>query len=161
MRSGTPSRSNPGPPLTTKAVLFQNGTWGRWREALDFAASEGHTVPAGEMSDSRAAAFLCSIYGHNFLEKCGGSRWVFYGAKATSVFGSWNKLKGIMYSNTYWLPAPRYEPRETCGGEDPEELDTIPGVPEKRESEFELWYLRSASGYWDIVSRTRKKRRTS
>src|SRR5262249_21622220 len=58
----------------TAAVLFQNGTWGGYREALEFAKSEGHTVPDGKMSDTRAAAFLCAIYGHNFLKKLKPSR---------------------------------------------------------------------------------------
>jgi len=52
-----------------KAVHFQNGTWAGWRKSLEFAESEGHQIPPGPMSDSRAA-WLCSIYGHRFLERC-------------------------------------------------------------------------------------------
>jgi len=33
-----------------KAVLFQNGTWVGWRDAVDFAVREGRRQPVGEMS---------------------------------------------------------------------------------------------------------------
>ncbi len=32
---------------TAKAVLFQNGTWGAYDRALEFARSEGHDLPEG------------------------------------------------------------------------------------------------------------------
>ena len=67
----------------TGAVLFQNGTWGGYTEALRFAKSEGHKLPEGDMSDARAAAFLVSIYGHKFLAKCGSSRWVYMNGTET------------------------------------------------------------------------------
>ncbi len=94
-----------------KAVLFQNGTWNGWRAALSFAQSEGHRLPEGEMSDTRAAAFLCSIYGHGFLSKCGGSRWVYFSATQTVRFGHWHEHEGIHFSNLGWLPrAPQFHP---------------------------------------------------
>jgi hypothetical protein len=87
---------------TARAVLFQNGTWPEWESGLEFAASQGYEVPKGEMSDARAAAFLCSIYGHKFLRKCGLSRWVFFGAKSTTLYGSWHRYEGISFSNMHW-----------------------------------------------------------
>ncbi len=68
-----------------KAVLFQNGTWSGWRKSLEFAESEGHRIPRGAMSDARAAAWLCSIYGHNFLAKCEPSRWVYFSHQETAL----------------------------------------------------------------------------
>lgn len=85
-----------------RAVLFQNGTWHEWEHGLEFAAAEGYAVPKGEMSDARAAAFLCSIYGHRILRQCGFSRWVFFGAKSTTLYGSWFKQEGILFSNMHW-----------------------------------------------------------
>jgi len=52
-----------------RAVLFQTGTWGGWRDSVKFAQSAGHTAPAGPMTDASAAAWLCSIYGPKFLKK--------------------------------------------------------------------------------------------
>lgn len=126
---------------SAKAVLFQNGTWGGYSEALRFAESEGHKIPEGKMSDSRAAAFLCSIYGHDFLKRCGFSRWVFFGAKGTAIYGDFAKVKGIRYSNTYWrrhtvgsaLVVPKACDGPVC--DDDEEEQERPHGPLRRELE--------------------------
>lgn len=139
-----------------KAVLFQNGTWGGWREALDRAARKGHKVPAGEMSDARAAAWLCSIYGKDYIRSCGASRWVFFGAHATSYFGDWHKLSGILYSNLYWRPS-RYERElEIDDGDTGDECaidqrsGTIPGAtPDRKETPTDLWEMSATKNYWD------------
>jgi hypothetical protein len=91
----------------TKAVLFQNGTWGDWAKGVEFAESEGHRRPVGPMSDARAAAWLTSIYGHTFLKDCGWSRWVYLSAKATVLYGEWHTVSGIKFSNRHWQPATR------------------------------------------------------
>lgn len=96
------------------AVLFQNGTWHGWRDGLRFAQSEGHQVPDGEMSDTRAAAFLCSIYGHDFLSKCGLSRWAYFSGKETIRFGAWYKREGIYYSNLRWMHERRRNPLDNA-----------------------------------------------
>ncbi|HVU07839.1 MAG TPA: hypothetical protein VHG89_04770 [Verrucomicrobiae bacterium] len=86
------------------AVLFQNGTWLGWRNALRLAKGKGHRLPDGEMNDARAAAFLCSLYGPSFLRECGVSRWVYFSARETLRFGQWHERDGIYFSNLRWLP---------------------------------------------------------
>src|SRR6266704_3166314 len=54
------------------------------------------------MSDARAAAWLCSIYGHRFLEKCEPSRWVYFSHQETALFGQRHQRQGISFSNLYW-----------------------------------------------------------
>lgn len=96
---------------SAKSVLFQNGTWSDWFSGLEFAEKEGHACPEGKMSDTRAAAFLTSIYGHRFLEKCGHSRWVYFSVHETATYGTWHKRNGIRFSNLYWLPYGEREER--------------------------------------------------
>jgi hypothetical protein len=84
------------------AVLFQNGHWGGYRDALEHAEREGHRVPEGRMSDTRAAAFLCSIYGRSLLQKLTPSRWVYFTANETATFGHWRERNGIVFSNLNW-----------------------------------------------------------
>jgi hypothetical protein len=137
----------------TNAVLFQNGTWSGWREGLEFAKSEGHKIPEGTMSDTRAAAFLCSIYGHKFLKKLSPSRWVFFSASETHRFGDWYKRNGIYFSNLYWTPRDSYTPsRETneptaCQGSNPT------GYKTKLDEELELWDMAPAASYWEKLEK--------
>jgi len=84
------------------AVLFQNGTWHDWREAVAEAQKRGHRVPEGPMSDARAAAWLIHIHGPEFVKGLGTSRWVLFAAKATSVHGRWDTVEGIRFSNLCW-----------------------------------------------------------
>lgn len=88
------------------AVLFQNGTWRRWNEAVQGAWERGHSPPAGAMSDARAAAWLSHLRGHEFLSKCGSSRWVYFSANETVRYGEWTEVGGIWFSNFNWLRVP-------------------------------------------------------
>lgn len=152
----------------TGAVLFQNGTWGGYREALAFAASDGHKAPKGEMSDTRAAAFLVSIYGHKFLEKIGGwSRWVYFTAKETVRVGDWYVRDGIYFSNLYWLPPPppKYTPpqrrklkQSDFYVDEKEETTGIPACTPKGDDEArELWDMGNIEGYWDKIHAHNRK----
>jgi hypothetical protein len=163
-----------------KAVLFQNGTWGAYREALEFAKGEGHKLPDGEMSDARAAAFLCSIYGPEFLQRAGHSRWVFFGSRSTSIFGDWTTVGRIKYSNTYWRTQADWhrstfkdesededsgEP-ELCSNADRSPCNPLPskvapgapGYKTKVERELELWDMSATASYWDIINRKKSRR---
>lgn len=155
---------------SAKAVLFQNGTWSGYGEALRHAQSEGHELPKGTMSDARAAAFLVSIYGKKILESLNPSRWVFFGAKNTAMFGDWHSIGGIKYSNTYWQPRATYHPhyrssqnvpkRIQCEPDDEFNTDSIPGAtPYKTEleRELELWDMSMTDSYWDKIKRNTPK----
>lgn len=85
------------------AVLFQNGTWSGWQTDVDLAEAVGHEIPAGAMSDARAAAWLVHIHGdYQWLEEI-GSRWVYFAAKSKPVMiGDFQQLDGCYYSNLYW-----------------------------------------------------------
>jgi hypothetical protein len=138
-----------------KAVLFQNGTWAGWRKSLEFAESEGHRVPPGPMSDARAAAWLCSIYGHGFLEKCEPSRWVYFSHQETALFGQWHKRHGISFSNLYWerrRVEPSPAPQNVSSGQ-----PTPTGHKTKLEAELEFWDLSEQPSYWDIINRNCRK----
>ncbi|HEU5124998.1 MAG TPA: hypothetical protein VFW05_13160 [Verrucomicrobiae bacterium] len=86
------------------AVLFQNGTWKNWGNALQLAWQDGKTPPAGPISDTRAAAWLCHLFGHEWLNQSGDSRWVYFAATQTVSYGQWFEREGIQYSNLHWLP---------------------------------------------------------
>jgi hypothetical protein len=86
----------------TQAALFQNGTWHAWRRALADAVEDGFTLPDGKWSDTRAAAWLCSIYGWRYLDRCGPSRWVYFSGRRCTTFGEWLKYKDIQFSNLFW-----------------------------------------------------------
>src|SRR2546426_7233025 len=95
------------------------------------------------MSDARAAAWLCSIYGHKFLEKCEPSRWVYFSHQETALFGQWHERHGISFSNLYWEsrreePLPRSQ--NVSNGQ--------PAAPQKKvERELKLWGLSVATEY--------------
>lgn len=85
------------------AVLFQNGTWRTWGEAIQREWESGHRPPVGPVSDTRAAAWLCHLHGHRYLRRCGDSRWVYFSGSETVRYGQWFKREGIYFSNLNWL----------------------------------------------------------
>ena len=87
----------------TKAVLFHNGTWGGWEEALDRLVSlGGHDDIDGPMSDTRAAAVVVDHLGRHVLDRLPG-RWVLFGMKETQLYGEWEEFKGMKVSNTNFV----------------------------------------------------------
>ena len=87
----------------TKAVLFHNGTWGGWEEALDRLVSlGGHDDIDGPMSDTRAAAVVVDHLGRHVLDRLPG-RWVLFGMKETQLYGEWEEFKGMNVSNTNFV----------------------------------------------------------
>jgi hypothetical protein len=87
---------------TARAVLFQNGTWHGWVEAVERAVRAGHKRPAGPMSDARAAAWLTHVHGPDFLRDLTPSRWVLFTADTTIAHGQWRERGGIRFSNLHW-----------------------------------------------------------
>ena len=87
---------------TAKAVLFQNGTWTGWKDAIAKAVADGHRAPVGPMSDARAAAWLSHLYGPGYLAALEPSRWVFFTATETILHGHWHARDGLRFSNLNW-----------------------------------------------------------
>lgn len=87
-------------------VLFHNGDWKRWDEiALQAAVAKGIPIPVGKWSDSRAIAWLMSIYGHGFMELLPTQKGVAFGPKDMDIFtgGGWKKINNVWCSNDYFL----------------------------------------------------------
>ena len=104
-----------------KSVLFHNGTWGGWEEALDRLVSLGqHDDLDGAMSDTRAAAVLVDHLGESVLERLPG-RWVLMGQKATKLCGEWEEFRGMKVSNTHFIH--RLEPAKKIWGAYPQSAD--------------------------------------
>lgn len=52
----------------TDQVLIHNGHWALWRDTCIRSLERGDAVPAGPWSDTRAMAWLSSLYGTGLLE---------------------------------------------------------------------------------------------
>lgn len=97
-------------PLHTKgstkgSVLFHNGHWNRWQECMLGAVERtGVKLPVGKWSDSRAMAFLTSIYGIGYLELIPDQKTcVFDANKPVEVTGVWAIIEpGFWASNRFW-----------------------------------------------------------
>ena len=90
---------------TTKGtVLFHNGHWSRWQEyMLDAVTKSGTKLPHGKWSDSRAMAFLTSIYGLGFIELIPDQKIALFGANGIEVAGTWMPMAdGFWASNKSW-----------------------------------------------------------
>jgi hypothetical protein len=88
---------------TADAVLFQNGTWGAYDEALRRLTTErGKRVPRGPMSDTRAAALCAHVHGRRVLSKLPG-RWVWMDGTQTRLYGDWEKHRGMLASNLHFV----------------------------------------------------------
>jgi len=85
-----------------KAVLFQNGTWCGWDDAVKKAVRDGHREPTGPMSDARAAAWLTHVYGESYLAGLAPFRWVLFGAESTGLHGVWRDYAGMKVPNLHW-----------------------------------------------------------
>lgn len=87
-------------------VLFHNGDWQDWHQAaLNAALNKGVKIPTGKWNDSRAMAWLCSIYGLGFMELLPEQRGVAFGPKDMEVFSGkgWTRVNDIWCSNDNFL----------------------------------------------------------
>lgn len=97
---------------TKDHVLFHNGDWKSWAETARAAAVASNTpVPVGKWSDSRAIAWLCSIYGIGFMEFLPEQKGVAFGPNDMEIFtgvSGWKKIdvgnSFIWCSNDYFMP---------------------------------------------------------
>lgn len=86
-----------------RAVLFHNGHWSDWAEyCRETLLRHKAKVPGGSWSDSRAMAWLASVYDMNFLSFLSNQRIaVLHRKKGIVLFGDgWTESNGISYSNT-------------------------------------------------------------
>lgn len=87
-------------------VLFHNGNWSAWEFEVKQAAIHSNTpLPVGKWSDSRALAFLCSIYGLGFMELLSDQKGLAFGPKYYEVFSGrgWYPLNEIWCSNDEFM----------------------------------------------------------
>lgn len=82
-------------------VLFHNGHWNRWKETLLEAALKKGDLPVGKWSDSRAMAFVASVYGLGVLELI-EEKVVAFGATSEEFFGIWTPVDDIWVTNRFW-----------------------------------------------------------
>lgn len=85
-------------------VLFHNGHWSDWRRDVKEACIHSNTpMPSGKWSDTRAMAFVASIYGLGILETI-NEKAVAFGVDQVEVVpgGGFTQREGVWYSNMFW-----------------------------------------------------------
>jgi hypothetical protein len=108
---------------SAKAVVFQNGTWGAYDEALRrLTNGQGRKLPDGPMSDTRAAALCVRVHGREMLAKLPG-RWVWMDGERTRLYGSWLSFRGMRASNLHFVR--RLEPVEAEEADEPDEAEEL------------------------------------
>jgi hypothetical protein len=91
---------------TSGYVLFHNGDWKEWHSEARLAAiHSGVKVPSGKWSDSRAIAWLSSIYGEGFLEFLPNQKGIAFGPKNVEIFigGGWTEVNEVWCSNRFFM----------------------------------------------------------
>lgn len=87
-------------------VLFHNGDWKEWAYTVKEAAlKSGVHVPRGICSDTRAMAWLSSIYGVGFMQFLPDQRGIAFGPEDMEIFTGkgWTKVNDIWCSNDTFL----------------------------------------------------------
>ena len=84
-------------------VLFHNGHWNRWKDtALEASIRFPAKVPTGKWSDTRAIAWLASLYGLGICEMI-DEKVVAFSPDRIEVFGTgWSQVDDIWVSNEFW-----------------------------------------------------------
>ena len=98
---------------TEGKMLFHNGNWDKWQDwALSTAYRTAEPIPTGKWSDSRAIAWLGSIYGPGLFEFL-PEKLAILGPQSLDVFGKdWKDIEGVLCSNDFFLPS---QPKHTRG----------------------------------------------
>lgn len=77
-------------------VLFHNGHWKEWNDECRKAAVLSNTpIPMGRWSDTRAMAWLCSIYGPGYMEFMPEQKGIVFGPQDMQIFdgNGWERVK--------------------------------------------------------------------
>lgn len=99
---------------TDGSVLFHNGHWNQWNDkALDAAIHTDNLIPEGpDWSDSRAMAWMISIYGNGLMDLLTGQKGVIMTPKKFNIYvgnGGWTKINDVWCSNDYfWSGRPKH-----------------------------------------------------
>lgn len=100
-------------------VLFHNGHWSNWYDkSLDAALRSNTPLPRGKWSDSRAMAWLSSIFGEGFMEFLPDQKGVLFGANDYDVFtgkDGWVKVNDVWCSNNHFMTRSRVSSFPTDG----------------------------------------------
>lgn len=92
---------------TKGGVLFHNGHWADWNsKALEAAIHSNNQIPIGDWSDTRAMAWMISIYGPGFMEFLPTQRGVYFTPKRLDLFvgPGWTKINEVWCSNDiFWI----------------------------------------------------------
>lgn len=88
-------------------VLFHNGHWGDWKkQMLEGSKSFGVKLPEGKMSDTRAMAYLCALYGDQYMELI-EEKGISFGVRdeTTQFFwgSGWCQIDGVWCSNSAFM----------------------------------------------------------
>lgn len=89
---------------TKGSVLFHNGFLADWqKECKEAAANFKVPIPGGKWSDTRAIAWLCSLYGPGYMEFIGDTqKGVIYGPEEYEYYtgrDGWKKINDVWCSN--------------------------------------------------------------
>jgi len=85
-------------------VLFHNGSWHEWKQFVLKASFDCKiALPDGKWSDSRAMAFLASIYGKNICEMINEKIVILSKDDVQIFWGSgWTEVEGVWCSNDFF-----------------------------------------------------------
>lgn len=93
---------------TTDSVLFHNGTWREWDVVSRQAAISANVpLPWGRFSDTRALAYIISLFG-NYMEFLPEQKAVIFGPRETHIFDGkppdgWSKINEVWCSNDHFM----------------------------------------------------------
>lgn len=88
---------------SANAVMIHNGHWGGWKKNLIHLMPNGKALPKGPWSDTRAMAFLASVYTLEFLELIEEKIGYMNGKGVQAKLGNgWSEHEGCYYSNMLW-----------------------------------------------------------
>lgn len=105
-------------------VLFHNGHWKEWNahclQAAGARDADGKVIqiPMGRWSDTRAMAWLCSIYGPGFMEFLPDQKGIIFGPKDMQIFdgNGWEKIKVNSSGDFVWCSNDYFMKGQTVSG---------------------------------------------
>ena len=84
---------------SARRLLFHNGTWGGYRDALTYLEREQEREIPGPISDSRVMAILIDHLSNPAVLRDVEGRFVLFTPKETRLYGDWQKWGGMSCSN--------------------------------------------------------------